>query len=206
MGFPGGTSGKEANSQCRRCKRHWFNPWVGNIRWRRKWPPTPEFLLGESYAQRSLAGYSPWGHKELNRTKENSERDGNTRPPDLLPEKSGCKKQQLELDMEQQTGYKSGKKYFKAIHGSCCLFNLYAEYIVRNAGLDEAQAGIKIARRNISNLRHADITTLMASAAKSPQLCPTLCDPIDGSPPGSPVPGILQARTLEWVAISFSNA
>ena len=44
------------------------------------------------------------------------------------------------------------------------------------------------------------------AAAKSLQLCPTLCDPRDGSPPGSPVPGILQARTLEWVAISFSNA
>ena len=43
-------------------------------------------------------------------------------------------------------------------------------------------------------------------AAKSLQSCPTLCDPIDGSPPGSPVPGILQARTLEWVAIAFSNA
>ena len=45
-----------------------------------------------------------------------------------------------------------------------------------------------------------------AAPAKSLQSCPTLCDPIDGSPPGSPVPGILQARTLEWVAISFSNA
>ena len=45
-----------------------------------------------------------------------------------------------------------------------------------------------------------------AAAAKSRQSCPTLCDPIDGSPPGSPIPGILQARTLEWVAISFSNA
>ena len=45
-----------------------------------------------------------------------------------------------------------------------------------------------------------------ATAAKLLQLCPTLCDPIDGSPPGSPVPGILQARTLAWVAISFSNA
>ena len=44
-----------------------------------------------------------------------------------------------------------------------------------------------------------------AAAAKSLQWCPTLCDPIDGSPPGSPVPGILQARTLEWVAISFSK-
>ena len=44
-----------------------------------------------------------------------------------------------------------------------------------------------------------------AAAAKSLQSCPTLCDPIDGSPPGSPIPGILQARTLEWVAIAFSN-
>ena len=51
--------------------------------------------------------------------------------------------------------------------------------------------------------RH-DIKT--AAAAKSLQSCPTLCDPVDGSTPGSPVPGILQARTLEWVAISFSNA
>ena len=49
-------------------------------------------------------------------------------------------------------------------------------------------------------------TELAAAAAKSLQSCPTLCDPIDGSPPSSPVPGILQARTLEWVAISFSNA
>ena len=175
---------------------------------------------------------------------------------------------------------------------SSCLFNLYAEYILWNARLDEAQTGIKIAGRNVSNLRYTDETTLMAeseeelksllmkvkeesekvglrsniqktkiiasspitswqidgetmetvtdfilggskitadgdcsheikrhlllgrktmtnlaaAAAKSLQSCPTLCDPIDGSPPGSPVPRILQARTLEWVAISFSNA
>ena len=50
------------------------------------------------------------------------------------------------------------------------------------------------------------MTTILGAAAKSLQSCPILCDPIDGSPPGSPVPGILQARTLEWVAISFSNA
>ena len=50
------------------------------------------------------------------------------------------------------------------------------------------------------------IYAAVAAAAKSLQSCPTLCDPIDGNPPGSPVPGILQARTLEWVAISFSNA
>ena len=48
--------------------------------------------------------------------------------------------------------------------------------------------------------------SVAAAAAKSLQLCPTLCHPIDGSPAGSPVPGILQARTLEWVAISFSSA
>ena len=53
----------------------------------------------------------------------------------------------------------------------------------------------------LQRVRHA----AAAAAAKSLQLCPTLCDPIDGSPPGSPVPGILQSRTLEWVAISFSN-
>ena len=51
-----------------------------------------------------------------------------------------------------------------------------------------------------------DLYRLLTAAAKSLQSCPTLCDPIDGSPSGSPVPGILQARTLEWVAISFSNA
>ena len=208
----------------------------------------------------------------------------------------------------------------KGVHQGCilspCLFKLHAEYIMRNAGLDEAQAGIMTAGRNNNNLRYTDDTTLIAemeelksllmkvkeesekvdlklsiqktkimasgpitswqidgetmetvrdfiflgsdddcsleikkrlllgkkamtnldsilksrditlltkvhlvkaafpvamygcaaAAAKSFQLCPTLCDPIDGSPPGSPVPGILQARTLEWVAISFSNA
>ena len=50
------------------------------------------------------------------------------------------------------------------------------------------------------------MTSAAAAAAKSLQSCPTLCNPIDGSPQGSPIPGILQARTLEWVAISFSNA
>ena len=54
--------------------------------------------------------------------------------------------------------------------------------------------------------RLSEIIPIAAAAAKLLQSCPTLCDPIDGSPPGSPIPGILQARTLEWVAISFSNA
>ena len=58
----------------------------------------------------------------------------------------------------------------------------------------------------ISNFLEEISAAAAPAAAKSLQACPTLCDPIDGGPPGSPVPGILQARTLEWVAISFSNA
>ena len=72
------------------------------------------------------------------------------------------RKQQLELDMEQHTGSKLGEEYVKA--AIACLFNLYAQYIMRNARLDEAKAGIKIAGRNINNLRTADDTTLMAES------------------------------------------
>ena len=66
------------------------------------------------------------------------------------------KKQQLELDMEHQTRSKWENEYVKAVILSACFFNLYAEYIKRNAGLDEAQPGIKITGRNINNLRYAD--------------------------------------------------
>ena len=73
------------------------------------------------------------------------------------------RKQQLELNMKQQTGSKS-----RGIRQGCilsrCLFNLYAVYITRNAGLEESQAGIKISGRNINNLRYADDTTLMAES------------------------------------------
>ena len=63
------------------------------------------------------------------------------------------KKQQLEPDMKQRTGSKLGKEYVKAVYCHLCLFNFYTEYMMRNAGLEEAQAGIKVARRNINNLR-----------------------------------------------------
>ena len=77
------------------------------------------------------------------------------------------KKQQLELDMEQQTGSKLGKEYVKAVY---ChpVYLTYAEYIMRNARLDEAQAGIKTAGRNINKLQYADDTSLMAERAKEP--------------------------------------
>ena len=61
-------SGKEPTSQCRRCKRLRFNPWIGKILWRKASQRTPVFLSGESHGQRSLAGYCPWGHKESGRT------------------------------------------------------------------------------------------------------------------------------------------
>ena len=73
---------------------------------------------------------------------------------------------------------------------SPCFFNFYAEYIMRNAGLEETQAGIKIAGRNINHLRYADDTTLMAESDQIrsvAQSCPTLCDPMNRSMPGLPV-------------------
>ena len=144
-----------------------------------------------------------------------------------IPDHLTCLLRNLYGDQEAtlRTGHGT-TEWFQIRKGGCilspCLFNLYVEYIMRNAGLDEAQAGIKITGRNINNLRYADDTTLMAereelksllmkvkdaaAAAKSLQSCPTLCDPIYDSPPISSVPGILQARLLEWVAISFSCA
>ena len=78
------------------------------------------------------------------------------------------KKQQLEPDMEQRTSPKLEKEYVKApCILSPCLLNFYAEYIMQNAGLDEAQAGTKIAGRNINNLRYADDTTLWQKAKKN---------------------------------------
>ena len=73
------------------------------------------------------------------------------------------KNQPLELDMEQQTGSKSGKEYINAVYCHPAYLT-YAEYIMRNTGLEEAQAGIKISRRNINNLRYADDTSPMAES------------------------------------------
>ena len=66
--IPRWCSGKESACQCRRLKRHEFDPWVWKILWRRTWQPTTVFLPGKFHGQRSLAGYSPWGHKELDTT------------------------------------------------------------------------------------------------------------------------------------------
>ena len=126
---------------------------------------------------------------------ENSERDGK---PDYLT----CLLRNLYAGQEATVRnvhgttdwFQIGKGVRQDYILSPCLFNLYAVYIMWNARLDEAQVGTKIARRNINNFRYTDAA---AVAAKLLQSCLTLCDPIDGSPPGSRVPGILQARTLE---------
>ena len=96
---------------------------------------------------------------------ENSEGNGNARPPDLPHEKPV-----LDQESTVRTGHRTtdwfqiGKGVFQGCILSPCLFNLYAEYIMRNAGLEETQAGIKIAERNINNLRYVDDTTLMAES------------------------------------------
>ena len=96
---------------------------------------------------------------------ENSERDGNTRPPDLPLRKLYAGQEATVRTGHGTTGW---FQIGKGVHQGCilspCLFNTYAEYIMRNAGLEEAQARIKIAGRNISNLRYADDTILMAES------------------------------------------
>ena len=93
---------------------------------------------------------------------ENSERDENTGPPDLSLENTVCAGQEATVRTGHGTTdwFQIGKGVRQGCILSPCLFNLHAEHILRNAGLDEAQAGIKIARRNINNVGYADDTTL----------------------------------------------
>ena len=98
---------------------------------------------------------------------ENSERDGNTRPPYcLLRNLYAGQEATVRTRHETTAWFQIGKGILQDCLLPPCLFNLYAEYIMQNARLDEAQAGIKIARRNINNLRYADDTTLMAESEK----------------------------------------
>ena len=98
-------------------------------------------------------------------TVENSSRDENSRPPDMPLEKSVCRSRSTVRTGHGTTDwFKIGKRVCQGCILSPCLFNLYAQYIMRNARLDEAQAGIQIAGRNINNLRYADDTTLIAES------------------------------------------
>ena len=92
---------------------------------------------------------------------------------------------------------------------SCLLYLLFPKFnvLLYEWNLNNLSSGQRPSWKwkAIFSSTHTFLFTAAAAAVKSCQSCPTLCDPLDGSPPGSPVPGILQARTLEWVAISFSN-
>ena len=97
----------------------------------------------------------------------------------------------------------------RSISGFCAKQKVLFKLLLAGIFFNYSQPNLIL--NNISCGQHYSIITkskirTAAAAAKSLQSCPTVCDPIDGSPPGSPVPGILQARTLEWAAISFSNA
>ena len=146
MGFPGGSEGKA--SACN----------AGDLRFLKslinRWQPTPGFLPGKSHGQRSLAGYSPWGHRVWH-----------------------------DLASKTLLVNKKSKSFINAL-----FFSSYLNFI------------------DFSNLEVRHSLFAAAAAAKSLQSCLTVCDPRDGSPPGSAFPGILQASTLEWVAISFSSA
>ena len=100
----------------------------------------------------------------IEQTVENSSRDGNARPPYLLPEKPVCRSRSNRTGHGTTDWFQIGEGVCQGCILSPCLFNLYAEYIMKNAGLDEAQAGIKIAGRNVNNFRYADDTMLMAES------------------------------------------
>ena len=104
----------------------------------------------------------------LPQTVENSSRDGNTRPPDLPPEKSVCRSRSNSYN--QTWNNRLVPNWEKSTSRLCIvtlLINFYAEYIMQNAGLDEAQSGIKIARRNINNPRYADDKPLWQKVKKN---------------------------------------
>ena len=142
--------------------------------WRRKWQPTQVFLPGKSHGQRRLAGYSPWGHKELDMTEQMSTKYltelGNT---SIKHDPSNCVCSSNSFFMDNRTNFPS------EFPGSINQNNIFPEDIKK--------------------------IPCVCMHAQSLQSCPTLCNSMDCGSPGSSVHGILQARILEWVAISFSK-
>ena len=106
------------------------------------------------------------------KTVENSERDGNTTQLDLPLEKPVCRSGSNRTAHGTTDCFQTGKGVRQGCTLSPCLFNFFAEYIMRNPGLEEAQTGIKIARRNINNFRYADDTTLMAESEEELKKAP----------------------------------
>ena len=132
---------------------------IANIRWiidKAKEFPKSIYVCFTDYTK----DFDCVDHNKL----ENSQRDGNTKPLYLLRNLYAGQEATVTTGHGATDWFQTGKGVCQSCILSPCLFNLYAEYSMRNAGLEEAQAGIKIARRNINNLRYADDTTLMAES------------------------------------------
>ena len=204
--IPWWLGGKQSTYQCSRPR---FDLQVRNIRWRRKWQLTPVYLPRKSHGWGSLVRYNPWGCKESDMTEQ---LHGGFMEVWFRARKKKLHFQQLlivskcwmrllrgcdlwlalELDLDNQRVLTINPcLHAFGVHFSACCF--HSRRHCQGRSLESLRCW------NHLDGRHA-------AAAKSLQSCPTLCDSLDGSPPGSPIPGILKARTLEWVAISFSNA
>ena len=160
------------------CRRLGFNPWSWKSPWRRKWQPTPSILVWKIPWIEEPGRLCPWICKGSDMTEQQQQHDNNCL--DYLKEK------RMQFLIQ-----KTPKMDLQKIPFS-------DSFLASSEGLITTD-------QDWSRSFLCSIVTA-AAAAKLLQSCPTLCDPIDGSPLGSPVPGILQARTLEWVAISFSSA
>ena len=160
--------------------------WVEKIPWRRAWQPTSQFLPGESHGQRNLADYSPQGHKKLDMTEGLS--TAQTLPPaEMTKRKLSSILLLLPLYLFSRQSQGTGKENWKTGWDQKPLN--YLESLGRREGLQP----------------QSQIMGGLSCCCLVAKSCPTLQDPMDCRPPGSSVHGILQARILEWVAISFSG-
>ena len=157
---------------------------------RRQWQPTPVLMPGKPHERRSLVGCSPWGHEEWDRTEWLNWTDWG------VPEYKGFGAGSLKTSILAPDLLLTCSVPWK---GYLTSWNFW--FLLSNGHQYHYPTCYKIALR-----LQWTAAAAAAAAAKSLQLCLTLWDPIDCSLPGSSVPGILQARILEWVAISFSNA
>ena len=162
-----------------RWKRCVFDPWVRKISWRRKWQPHSNILVWKI----------PWTEEPGGQQSMGSQRMGCDWVHEHMPWRH--------MSWVYHSGWVEGKSV-----ENCVLGRMWPQEIFVLIPMSTLLHGAY----SLTVLIRWVLGQTATATAKSLQSCPTLCDPRDGSPPGSPVPGILQARTLEWVAISFSNA
>ena len=162
-------------------ERHRFDPWFGKVLWRRKWQPTPMFLPGKSYEQRSLLGCSAWNRKRVG-----------------LNTKHNCPRHSL-----------ISAVHWTSVRACCCCW--VASVVSDSVRPHRRQPTRlphpwDSPGKNTGVGCHFFLQCMQVrSESEVAQLCPTFSDPMDCSPPGSSVQGTFQARGLEWGAIAFST-